>query len=315
MLGGTMMYAAAKRTVVILIACAAALLIALPASAQDWRGMGRMNGTVKDDSGQPVEGVVVKAHRTGSEGGPQTKTNKKGEWVIPGIANGSWDLDFDKPGYETRKQSASILEASRNPPVETTMKKAAADPNVAIAADLTKAADLVKQQKYADARAIYEDLLAKHPEAYQIEPYIARTYYAEHQIDPAIEHLRNALAKDPGSVEVKLLLANLLAEKGQADESRQLIASIDDAKITDPTTLLNIGIGLLNAKKADEALTWFDKSVARFPAAADGYYYRGLTELQLEKTDAAKADLAKFLEMAPNAPEAATAKAILEKLK
>jgi Tfp pilus assembly protein PilF len=289
--------------------------VALPAAAQDWRGMGRMNGTVKDDSGAPVEGVVVKAHRVGSEGGPTTKTNKKGEWVIAGIANGSWDLDFDKPGYETRKQTASILEATRNPPVETTLKKAAADPNVAINADLNKAAELVKQQKYAEARAIYEDLLARHPEAYQVEPYIARTYYAEHQIDPAIAHLRNALAKEPDNLDVKMLLATLLAEKGDADESRQLIASIDESKITDPTMLLNVGIGLLNAKNTDEAFTWFDKVVVRFPSNADGYYYRGLTELQQGKTDAAKADLTKFVAMAPNAPEAATAKGILEKLK
>lgn len=299
----------------ILVMFVVALFLAASVSAQDWRGMGRMNGTVKDDSGQPVEGVVVQAHRVGSEGGPTAKTNKKGEWVIAGITNGNWDLDFDKAGYETRKQSASILEATRNPPIETTMKKAAVDPNIAITADLNKAADLVKQQKYAEARAIYEDVLARHPEAYQVEPYIARTYYAEHQLDPAIAHLRNALAKEPDNVDVKLLLANVLAEKGDADESRQLIASIDEAKITDPTTLLNIGIGLLNAKKTDEASTWFDKVVTRFPANADGYYYRGLTELQQGKTDAAKADLTKFVEMAPNAPEAATAKEILEKLK
>jgi tetratricopeptide (TPR) repeat protein len=299
----------------ILIGCVAAVVCATSALGQDWRGMGRMNGSVKDDAGQPVEGVTVKAHRVGSASGPQTTTNKKGEWVFAGIAAGNWDLDFDKAGYEPRKQSASILEATRNPPIETAMKKAAPDPNVALAADLSKAAALVQQQHYAEARAIYEDLLAKHPEAHQLEPYIARTYYAEHQIEPAIQHLRAGLAKDPDNVEMKLLLANVLAENGDADESRQLIASIDEAKITDPTTLLNIGIGLLNAKKTDEAAPWFEKVVTRFPADADGYYYRGLTELQQGKTDAAKADLTKFVAMAPNAPEAATAKGILEKLK
>jgi tetratricopeptide (TPR) repeat protein len=309
------MHSTLRRFASVLISAFAIVFLAMPASAQDWRGMGRMNGTVKDDAGQPVEGVAVKAHRVGSDGGPQTKTNKKGEWVIAGIANGNWDLDFDKAGYEMRKQTASILEATRNPPVETTLKKAAVDPNVAINADLNKAAELVKQQKYADARAIYEDLLAEHPEAYQVEPYIARTYYAEHQIAPAIAHLRNALAKEPDNLDVKLLLATLLAEKGDAGESRQLIASIDESKITDPMMLLNVGIGLLNVKNTDEAFTWFDKVVVRFPSNADGYYYRGLTELQQGKTDAAKADLTKFVEMAPNAPEAATAKGILEKLK
>lgn len=298
-----------------LIACTVALLMATSAGAQDWRGMGRMNGTVKDDSGQLVEGVVVKAHRVGSDGGPQARTNKKGEWVIAGIASGSWDLDFDKPGYETRKQSASIIELTRNPPVETTLKKTAADPNVAIVADLNKAADLISQQKFAEARAIYEDILAKHPEAHQVEPYIARTYHAEHNLEAAIQHLRAALAKDPNNIEVKLLLANVLAEKGNAEESRQIMATIDESKITTPSTLLNIGIGMLNAKKPDQALVWFDKTVARFPQYPDAYYYRGITKLQEGKTDAAKTDLTKFVEMAPNAPEAATAKAILEKLK
>jgi regulator of sirC expression with transglutaminase-like and TPR domain len=55
--------------------------------------------------------------------------------------------------------------------------------------------------------------------------------------------------------------------------------------------------------------------VARFPQYADAYYYRGITELQLAKTDAARADLTKFIEMAPAAPEAATAKGILDKIK
>src|SRR5665213_2383553 len=108
------MHSTCRHLASILAGSLTVLFLAMPASAQDWRGMGRMNGTVKDDGGQPVEGVVVKASRVGSDGGTQTRTNKKGEWVIAGTANGNWNLDFDKAGYETRKQSASILEATRN---------------------------------------------------------------------------------------------------------------------------------------------------------------------------------------------------------
>jgi tetratricopeptide (TPR) repeat protein len=295
--------------VVLAIVCVAAA-----AAAQDWRGMGRLAGKVVDETGAPVEGVTVKAVRGESKGGPTVKTNKKGEWVLAGINGGAWNIDFDKPGYEPTKKSASFQEHDSNPQMTVTMKKSAVDPNVQIRADLEKAADLVKQQKFADARAIYQSILAQHPDAYQVEPYIARTYYAEHQLDPAIEHLRAALAKDPNNVDVKLLLANVLTEKGNADESRQLLASIDESKITDASTLVNAGIGLINQKKPEEAIGWFDKAIARFPQSADAYYYRGITELQLGKNDAAKADLTKFVAMAPNAPEAATAKGILEKL-
>lgn len=293
----------------------AGFLVGSVAVAQDWRGVGRLAGKVIDETGAPIEGVTVKAARTESKGGPTVKTDKKGEWVLAGINAGAWNFDFDKPGYEPVKKSASLQEHASNPSMTITMRKAAVDPNVQIRADLEKAADLVKQQKYADARAIYQRILAEHPEAYQVEPYIARTYYAEHQLDPAIEHLRNTLAKDPGNLDVKLLLATMLAEKGNADESRTLLASIDESKITDASVFVNAGIGLLNQKKPDDAVVWFDKAISRFPQAPDAYYYRGITEMQLGKTDAAKVDLTKFVAMAPNAPEAATAQEILDKIK
>jgi tetratricopeptide (TPR) repeat protein len=306
---------------VLAIAFACLVVAAGSVSGQDWRGVGRLAGKVTDETGAPVEGATIKAHLVGSKGGPEAKTNSKGEWVLAGINGGQWQLDVAKTGYETRNLDVPVAEHSTNPPVTLSLKKSAAaavapaDPNVEIREELVKAADLVKQQKYGEARAIYESILQKHPEAYQVEPYIARTYYAQHQLEPAIEHLRTAVTKDPSNIEIKLLLAQVLAEKGDADESRQLVASIDEAKITDPSTLLNIGIGMLNLKKPDEALTWFDKTVTRFPQYADGYYYRGITELQLAKTDAARADLTKFIDMAPTAPEAATAKGILDKIK
>jgi Flp pilus assembly protein TadD len=284
-------------------------------AAQDWRGVGRLAGKVTDETGAPIEGVTVKAVRGESKAGTSAKTNKKGEFVINGINGGGWDVDFEKDGYEPSKKSAQLNERSTNPPMNVTLKKTVIDPNVTLRADLDKAAQLMKEQKYADARAIYEGILAQHPDLYQMEPYIARTYYAERQYDPAIEHLRKAAAKDPSNVDIKLLLANVLSEKGSADEARQILATIDESKITDASTFLNAGIGLINQKKPDEAITWFDKSIARFPQAPDAYYYRGITEVQLGKNDAAKADLTKFVGMAPNAPEAATAKGILEKLK
>ncbi len=283
--------------------------------AQDWRGVGRISGKVTDEAGQPIEGVAVTAHRVGSEGGPTAKTNKQGEWAINGVSGGHWEVDFEKPGFEPAKKALDAQEHSTNPPMPVAMKKAPVDPNVAIRADLEKAAQLIKDQKYADARAIYQDILSKHPEAYQVEPYIARTYYAEHNLDAAAEHLRASLAKEPDNIQVKTLLAQVLAEKGDAEGSQQVIASIDESKITNPETLLNVGIGMLNAKKPDEAATWFDKTIARFPQYADAYYYRGITEVQEGKNEPAKADLTKYLELAPNGAEAATAKEILEKLK
>jgi tetratricopeptide (TPR) repeat protein len=297
-----------------------ALLIAASVSAQEWRGMGRVGGKVVDQDGKPVAGVQVKATlpRAGNRG-PESKSNARGEWAIGGIAGGEWALDFTKDGFEPRNITVTVMESSRLPPMEIRLvPKAApaADPNVEIREKLTQAAALMNAKQFAQARVIYEDLAARYPDVKQFRPLIARSYYGEGNKKAAIEQLRQALAQDPGNVEVTLLLGNTLMEEGQADEARTMLASIDESKITDPTVVVNAGIALLNDKKTEDALQWFDRAVVRFPAYADGYYYRGISYLSLGKTAEAKVDLEKYVSIAPaDAPELATAKKILESLK
>lgn len=305
------------------LTCVSVLAVLLPAaaaSAQDWRGTGRVGGKVLDDTGKPVAGVTVKATlpRAGNRG-PESKSNAKGDWAVGGIAGGEWALDFIKDGFETRSIKVSVMESSRLPPmaIRLTSKAApVADPNVEIRDKLTEAAGLMNTKEFAKARAIYEELAAKYPEVKQFRPLIARSYHGEGNKTAAIDHLRQALAQDPGNVEVTLLLGNTLMEEGHADEARKMLDSIDESKVTEPTVFVNAGIALLNDKKDAEGLQWFDRAIARFPSHPDGYYYRGITYLSLGKTAEAKADLEKYVSIAPaDAPEVATAKKILETMK
>jgi tetratricopeptide (TPR) repeat protein len=293
------------------------IALAAPALAQT-RGLGRVSGKVTDESGKAIDGVTVKGTMAAG-GAPMTaKTNRKGEWAIGGIAPGTWNLDFEKEGFETHRLSVEVAELARIPPIEVKLKAAApkVDPNVEIRAEVDKANALIAQRKFAEARAVYEALLAKYPEVHQLHSMIARTYHAEKNLDKAIEHLRVASEKLPDNVEVRLLLGNTLIEAGRTDEGKQMLAAIDPAKITNPTILLNVGITLINQSKPADALTYFGQAVARFPEHADGYYYRGITYLQLGKNAEAKADLEKFVSIAPpDAPELPMAKKILEQVK
>jgi Tfp pilus assembly protein PilF len=292
------------------------------AYAQDWRGMGRLAGKVVDEeTGQPVEGVTVKAMmpRSGNRGPNESKSNAKGEWAVGGLASGEWALDFVKEGYETRSISLPVSQGGDRRPMEVKLKKKAApppDPNVEIKAKLTEAAGKMNAKQYAEARAIYEALVAQYPEVKQFRPLIARTYHGEGNKEAAIEHLRKAVAEDPGNIEVRLLLGTTLMEAGQREEARQILASVDESKIADPTVFINLGIGLINEKKHADAVPWFDKAIERFPQHADAYYYRGISYLSLGKAAEAKADLEKYVSMAPpDAPELPTAKQILETIK
>ena len=288
-----------------------ALVFASVAAAQSWRGMGRLAGKVTDEEGRPIEGVTVKLVLP-SAGGTEVKTDKKGEWQVGGIARGDWQIDFERPPYEGRQITVSVGELTRVPPVEIKLKL---DINEVIRTEVVKAADLIAKNQYAEARKVYEAVLAKYPSAYRLEPYLARTYYLEKNNDEAIRHLKIAIEKDPSDVGTKLLLGNILMDTGRMDEGRVLLDSVDDSAVKDPAIFVNIGISLMNQNKADTALPYFEKAVRNFPDKGDGYYYRALIRLQKGDTEGTKADLKKFLELSPNAPEAAAARKALEQLK
>ena len=298
---------------------AAAVVVALsaPAIAQS-RGQGHMHGVVRDESGQPVEGVQVKAVKQGEKDVFTDKTNKKGEWAINGLASGQWNLDFVKAGYETRSIAVPFSENQTMPPMTIDIKKAVVkvDPNVEIKNELQKAAPLLESGKYAEARAIYEQIQQKYPDVWQVEPLIARTYAGENNPDAAITHLQAALQHDPENVEMKPLMASMLVDQKKTDEAQKLLDSIDMTKVKDPVVFLNTGITLINQGKAAEALPIFDKVVTNYPNDAEAYYYRGRGELAVGKFPEAKADLQKFIGM-PGADPAQVeqAKKILEQLK
>ena len=87
-------------------------------------GMGRINGTCTEDGGGPLEGVTVKATLPGSSGSIDGTTDKKGEWVLGGMARGDWDVTFEKAGYAPRKAKVSLtVELARMPPIAVAMKK------------------------------------------------------------------------------------------------------------------------------------------------------------------------------------------------
>ena len=306
--------------------------LSLPAFAQS-RGGGHMAGVVKDESGQPVEGVQVKGVKQGEKDVFTDKTNKKGEWALNGLASGQWNLDFSKQGYETRSVTVPFSEVQSMPPMSVDIKKAVVkvDPNAEIKGELQKAAPLLESGKYAEARAIYEQIEQKYPDVWQVEPLIARTYAGENKNDEAVTHLQKALEHDPeaamthlqtalqhdpDNVEVKLLMASMLVDQKKTDEAQKYLDAIDMTKVKDPVVFLNAGISLINQGKAAEAMPIFDKVITNYPSDAEAYYYRGRAELAVGKFPEAKTDLQKFVGMpGADAAQVEQAKKILEQLK
>jgi tetratricopeptide (TPR) repeat protein len=293
-----------------LLAC---VLAALSAAAQS-RGNGRIEGKVEDDQGQPAADVVIRAQMAGQADIVQAKSNNKGEWRLNNLGAGEWTVEFHKDGFEVNRVKVTLGANERKPPMTVALAKPV-DPNVEIQAEAKKALELAQGGKFAEARKVYETLLAKYP-TIQIHPFIARTYAAEKNYDKAIEHAKLGLAAEPDNVDTKLLLADVLMEKGDKAEAQKLLASIDMTKAPDPVSFINAAITLINDQKADDAIALLDKVIAQWPQQAEPFYYRARGYIAAKKMPEAKADLEKYVSMArPDSPQLADAKKLLEQLK
>jgi tetratricopeptide (TPR) repeat protein len=296
--------------------------------AQDFRGNGRLSGKVVDEKGKGIEAVVVTAVLPAVVGSKlQVATDKGGAWAIEGVAEGNWELLFEKDMFKPGKSSVDVDESGRAREVKTVLKKDF-DPNEFIQQEGKKAEAMMAQKNYAGARAAYEGIIARVPEvSVQMQPFLARAYYMEGNHAKAAEHLKITLDKDPGNFQAGLMLVDIQLETGQTDDAAKTLQGLDEGKLPDPSLYVNFGVALVKQQKAADALTYFDKAVKRFPKVGESYYYRAntLADLvnqekdpkspeRLKRIDQIKADLAKFIELSPSSPEVENAKKMLEQV-
>jgi tetratricopeptide (TPR) repeat protein len=306
----------------------AVVLLASGAWAQQWKGSGHLTGKVVDEQGKGLDGVLVRATFPEALGAVlESKTNNKGEWSVDDVGEGSWVLAFEKDGYDPGKGSAEVDENGRSASVRTTLKKSF-NPNEFIKSEGAKADAFMAQKKYAEARAVYEGIVKRVPDVSgPMQMHLALTYIGEGNRDKAIESLKAGLAKDPGNQQMKVALVRVLCDNGSIDEATQVAGTVDETKLTDPLMYLSLGDALVKKQKGSDALPYFDKAIVRFPQVPESYYYRANVNIELVNADKdpksavrieligkIKADLNKFLQLSPNAPEAEQVRKLLESI-
>lgn len=306
------------------------LLMASVASAQEWRGgTARVEGTVKNVNGDPVEGAKVSLRwGRSSHGGPDLRTDKKGHWAILGIAGGPWNVDFEAAGYQTKKISISLSETARNPIVEIRLEPEVAQATQAreeilvggkkiskeAAAALEAGNAALEKKDYAAAREHYLKALPELPDNTALLMRIALAFEADDKPDEALDYARQVIEKEPENVNARLTIAGIELERGHLDAAREALSGVPEEKFT-ASMYLNMGIIMFNKSNLPMAEDYFSKAIAKKADVADAYYFRGLTRTQAKRAVEARADFLKYLELEPSGKEAGTVKAILDTLK
>ena len=299
-------------------ALAAILLLAAPLAAQDWKGMGRLEGKVLDPDGKPIEGATVKLDLPERGGGPDPQDGQEGQ-VGRGRHRGR-PLERRHRGRRVRAQEGLHQPAQRVRTSASAGGEAGAGGacgSFAGAAGRRRQGDAAyKEGKFAEARAEYEKVLALKPElSATLHEMIARCYSQEGNYAKSAEHLQFVSDADPTNVKLKILLAQEALRANQLDRGMAVLKTIDETTVTDPEIFYNVAVILLNQNRSADAVPYLTKSVTLDPSYVDGYFQRGLAYLGQGKSAEAKADFQKVVELAPTSPQAETAKKALETIK
>jgi Flp pilus assembly protein TadD len=310
-----------------LVACAAlvATAMALPAAAQS---TGMVRGVVKDAAGKPVEGAKVMVEAEGNNRRFETKSDKKGEFVQIGLAPGSYKVTAEKDKLASAPTPVNVRISPGAPLTLVLGAGGGASPEVA-----AKNAELKKtfEEGVTASRAgNHDEAIAKFQHAAELNASCYDCYYNIAYSQTQKKDLEKAEAAYKKAIELKADygeaysgLANIYNMQRKFDEAAAASAKAMElsgagggaASGGSPDALFNQGVILWNAGKIAEAKKQFEATIAAKPDHAEAHYQLGMAYVNENNLTAAGAEFEKYVQLAPNGPNAATAKGILATIK
>ena len=118
-----------KTRLVLLLSALSILVFSMSLQAQD---TGSMTGSVTDSTGAAVTNaqVVVSSAERGIN--RTTSSNASGEWVVPGLTPGSYDLAITAPGFKKYQAKGVVLRVAQKARVDVALQVGAASTEVTV---------------------------------------------------------------------------------------------------------------------------------------------------------------------------------------
>jgi tetratricopeptide (TPR) repeat protein len=247
-------------------------------------------------------------------------TKKNGEFVKAGIPVGNYVVSCDKEGYRPLRLPAQVSSNEQADLGTVTMYRLA--PGELSEKDSARATELLEKfnisTKSDDHQATLASLLelAKMlPDNPEIQFNIASTYEKLGDMDKALEFYQKAGELKPDFYDAWLSIGDIQGKRKAWPEAAAAMKKAIDLKATDPIALFNYAVYAQNAGDLAAAESAYEKTLALDPGRAMAHYQLGLMAVSKEQNDAAIAHFEKFLELAPNDPQAEAAKGVITALK
>jgi tetratricopeptide (TPR) repeat protein len=170
-----------------------------------------------------------------------------------------------------------------------------------------------------DAAAAYlKRALEVDPTLGQAASALGNMYLTKKSYKEALALADQILATQPQSLEALTIKHEALKGMGDKKGAEAALAAMNAAKNAanqDVASLFNQGVAMYNSGSLPEATEAFERVVATDPKFPKAHYMLGLLYSNNGQPDKAREHLQTFLELAPNDPDAATAREMLDYLK
>ena len=300
--------------------------LALALTAQDDLGRGRISGDVVDASGAKVPGALVVVESPRSNARMEAKTDKKGHFAVGGLGTGTWRVTVSKEGYLTSSTEIQVSQLAANPPVNLTLTKASAggaSPSAEAGGSLLDSGNaLLKEGRYDEAIAAFEEFVVMFPDVYAVHLNIGSAFKEKGDLDRAESEFKIVLEKNGPALEdlrkqkdtsLKALsgLGEVALKRGDFETAQGYFRRALEISPEDPAAAYNVGEIFFSNQKTDDAIAYFELAIKIKGDWPKAYHRLGLVYLNKGDLPKALENLKKFLELDPQNPEAASVKAAI----
>ncbi|MEP7305355.1 MAG: tetratricopeptide repeat protein [Acidobacteriota bacterium] len=312
-----------RRAGLVLFSLLATLAFALPAAAQ-----GLVQGVVTDAQGQPIDGASVVIEAEGTNRHFDMKTNKKGEFMQIGLSSGPYKVTATKDKL-TATQSVRI---SQGRPANAKLVLGAAAPGAPGEAAAATALRKVLDEAVAATNAgKFDDAIAGFTKAAELQPTCFACFYNIGYAHAQKKDYDNAESNYKKAIELKADYADAYAGLASLYNAQRKfdLAAAASAKASELSSalgapggatggadaLFNQGVVLWNGGKIADAKKAFEGAIQANPNHAEAHYQLGMALVNEGNLAGATTEFESYLKLAPEGPNAATAKGLVAQLK
>lgn len=285
-------------------------------AAPTWAQMelGVMQGTVKDENGQPLADVSFRIIDVQRGRESVVKSDKSGKFYRRGLPAVEYDIVVEKEGYQPIKDRIKLA-AGMDRRFDFKLAKAAA-------AGASEFADGVKAFNAGDfqrAAQAFESAVEKQPDIPDLRVNLALAYFRLNRTADAVAQLEKAASLKPGDAHLLFQLGSAYVEMKDlpraASSLEQGLARATDT--SDPLVYeahVTLGAVYFAQSAADKAQQQYEQALAQQPTGASALV--GLGKIQFSKGDSksALANFEKVVAAHPGTPQATEAAAFIAEL-